>query len=331
MSGRFRPGVMLPGGVTLGEAQRLAAESEAAGAEAVWVADVRREPYLLAAAALSTTSRVEVGTNVAVAFSRSPAATAQAAWDLAGWSGGRFTLGLGSQVSPTLLNRFGVEADRPAPRIKDYIGAVRSCWNAYRQGHGRHEGPFYRIRQPVFMPGADEPWPEPPIYLAGVNPVMTRVAGECADGFAAHMFATTAYLDEVIRPALATGAAGAGRPDPPILMSLVVAESRAALAHQMTAYTVPGYRRVLDHAGLKDVADQVLAALAERRRSEAQQLVDKHVLELLGVVLLDDLAAGIARWAGHADRLALSVPWFGIEPAEQLDTFRQVLRKLESL
>src|SRR5207237_9622510 len=180
-----------------------------------------REPYLLAAAALSTTSRVEVGTNAAVAFSRSPAATAQAAWDLAGWSGGRSTLGLGSQVSPTLLNRFGVEADRPAPRIKDYIGAVRSCWNAYRQGHGRHEGPFYRIRQPVFMPGADEPWPEPPIYLAGGNPVMTRRAGENADGIAAHIIATTAYVGQVIGPALTACPASAGPRDPPTLIIII--------------------------------------------------------------------------------------------------------------
>ena len=156
------------------EAEQLAAEAENAGASSVWVADVRREPYLTSAAALRATTRVTVGTDVAVAFSRSPAATAQAAWDLAGYGNGRFVLGLGSQVGPTLLSRFGVEADHPAARIRDYVLAVRACWDAYRKGHGRYEGEFYAIRQPVFSPGADNPWPEIPIYIAGVKPSFTR-------------------------------------------------------------------------------------------------------------------------------------------------------------
>ena len=83
---------------------------------------------------------------------------------------------------------------------------MRACWNAYRKGHGRYEGEFYAIRQPVFSPGADDPWPAIPIYVAGVNPVMTAVAGEVADGFAAHTFCTPTYVERIIRPALARGA-----------------------------------------------------------------------------------------------------------------------------
>ena len=329
--GKRRPGVMLPGGISMGLAQRLAEESEAAGAEAVWIADVRREPYLLSAAALSTTKGVEVGTNVAVAFARSPAVTAQAAWDLAGWSGGRFVLGLGSQVKGTLERRFGVSAEHPGPRLRDYVEAVRACFKAYRAGHGRYEGEFYTIKQPVFMPGEDADWAEPPIYVAGVNPVMTAIAGECADGFAAHMLSTEAYLDEVIRPALAAGAAKAGRPEPLVLLSIVVAPTREMLARQLTAYTVPGYRRVLDHSGLNEEADAILTAIADRRRSEAQKLIDDKVLDLLAAVTLDDLAAGVRRWAPHADRLALSVPWYGVDEAEQLETYRRLLSGLERL
>src|SRR6184192_3010075 len=108
------------------EAEELSAEAENAGASGVWVADVRREPFLTSAAALGATTRVTVGTDVAVAFSRSPAATAQAACDLAAYGNGRFVLGLGSQVGPTLLSRFGVEADRPAARLRDYVLAVRA-------------------------------------------------------------------------------------------------------------------------------------------------------------------------------------------------------------
>src|SRR5436309_13367002 len=130
------PGVGLPGTVTMREAEELAAEAERAGTSSVWVTDVRREPYLVSAAALRATTRVTVGTDVAVAFSRSPAATAQAAWDLAAYGNGRFVLGLGSQVGPTLLLRFGVEAERSAARLRYYALAVRGCWAAYGKGGG---------------------------------------------------------------------------------------------------------------------------------------------------------------------------------------------------
>lgn len=323
-----RPGVVLPSNVTLQEAERLAAEAEDAGASAIWVTDLRREPYLVALAALRATKRVTVGTNVAVAFARAPAVTAQAAWDLAGMSGGRFVLGLGSQVGPTLRSRFGLELDRPAARMRDYVGAVRACFDAYRKGRGRYEGELYPVRQPVFAPGADDPWPEPPVYVAGVNPVMTAVAGEVADGLAAHTFSTPRYLDEVIRPALARGAARAGRTPPPVLVPLVVGRTRAQLALQLTTYTVPAYRRVLDASGLKDEADAILAALADRRRADAAKIVDERCVDHLGVILLDELAAGVARWYAHADQVALGPPWYGTEPAEQTVLFREILRAL---
>jgi probable F420-dependent oxidoreductase len=313
------------------EAEQLAAEAENAGASGVWVADVRREPYLVSAAALRATTRVTVGTDVAVAFARSPAATAQAAWDLAGYGNGRFVLGLGSQVGPTLLSRFGVEADHPAARLRDYALAVRACWDAYRKGRGRYEGEFYAIRQPIFSPGADEGWPAIPIYVAGVNPVMVAVAGEIADGFAAHMFCTPTYLDRVIRPALARGAARAKREAPPVHMPLVVGRDRASLALQMTTYTVPAYRRVLDESGLREEADAILAAIADRRRTEAARIVEDRCLDQLGVAVIDDLPERVRLWSAHADVIGLTVPWYGLDRAAQVDLFRDVLRALERL
>jgi probable F420-dependent oxidoreductase len=326
-----RSGVGLPGTVTMREAERLAAEAEDAGASGVWVADVRREPFLTSAAALRATSRVTVGIDVAVAFSRSPAVTAQAAWDLAGYGSGRFVLGLGSQVGPTLLSRFGVEADHPAARLRDYVLAVRSCWEAYRKGHGRYEGQFYAIRQPVFSPGSDDPWPAIPIYVAGVNPIMTAMAGEVADGFAAHMFCTPTYLDRILRPALARGAARAKRDAPPVLVPLVVGRDRASLALQMTTYTVPAYRRVLDESGLHEEADAILAAIADRRRTEAARIIEERCLDQLGVAVLDDLAQRVELWRAHADVIGLTVPWYGLDREAQIALFRDVLRVLRRM
>ena len=155
---------------------------------------------------------------------------------------------------------------------------------------------------------------------------MTETAGECADGFAAHMFSTPEYLEEVIRPALATGAERAGRKPPLVLLSLTCAPTRELLARQMGAYTVPGYRRVLDHAGLGEQADRILTAIAERRRGDAEKIIEAEVLDHLGTVVLEDLEETLARWRPHADRIALSVPWFGVDDAEQVSIYRDLDR-----
>jgi probable F420-dependent oxidoreductase len=291
----------------------------------VWVLDVRRDPYLLAAAALEATEEIQVGTNVAVAFARSPTVTAVSGWDLSAASGGRFVLGLGSQVGPTLAARFGVEADHPGPRMRDYVGACRACFDAFAKGYGRYDGEFYKLRRPAFQPGAEPDVSPPPIYLAAVNPFMTAIAGECADGLAAHPFTTERYLDEVMRPALREGAERAGRPPPPVLLQLVVAPDRETAAKQMIAYTVPAYRRVLDHAGLGGAADEVMAASREGRRLEARTIIEERYLDLLGVTTLQDLAVAVERWGPHCDRLSLSVPWFGMTDGEQLAFAHQLV------
>lgn len=323
-----RAGIGLPANVTMAEAERLAAEAEAAGAPSIWVTDLRRDPYLVAASALRGTTRATVGLDVAIAFARTPAATAQAAWDLAGLGGGRFILGLGSQVGPTLRSRFGVELDRPAARMRDYVAAVRACWDAYRAGRGRYEGEFYAVRQPVFSPGADDPWPDVPIYVAAVNETMTRIVGGIADGLAAHMFNTVPYLTAVLRPALAAGAAKAARPVPKVVLPLVVGRDRPSLALYMSVYCVPAYRRVLDHSGLADEMDAIVAAIAERRRGEAAKIVEARVLDHLAATTLEELPAAVARWRPHVDAIGLSVPWYGMDHAAQVALFRDALRAL---
>jgi probable F420-dependent oxidoreductase len=327
-------GVTLPGASSPAQAAALGARAEAAGCDAVWVLDVRRDPYLLSAAVAGSTSRVAIGTNVAVAFARSPTVTAAAAWDLALWTGGRFVLGLGSQVGPTLKARFGVVADRPAARMRDYVTAVRACFQSFRKGYGGYDGEFYSIRRPAFQPGAEALDHDPPIYVAAVNPLMAQVAGEVGDGLAAHTFITEDYMREVLLPALQSGAARSDKSRPPVLLQMLVAPSREAASAQMLAYVVPGYRRVLDHAGLGEIADRVMEAMREGRRAEARQLIDQHLLDRLAIVIGADpesLGAALERWRPHAERLSLSVPWFGTDQAEQAAHFERVLQGLAKL
>jgi transposase len=114
-------------------------------------------------------------------------------------------------------------------------------------------------------------------------------------------------------------------------MPLVVGRDRASLAIQMTTYTVPAYRRVLDESGLREEADAILAALAERRRSDAARIIDDHCLDQLGVAELDDLAEALHRWSAYADVIGLTVPWYGLDRAAQLALFRDVLEALRRM
>jgi hypothetical protein len=145
------------------------------------------------------------------------------------------------------------------------------------------------------------------------------------------MFSTPTYLDDVIRPALARGAASANRAPPPVLVPLVVGRDRASLALQMTTYTVPAYRRVLDESGLRDEADAILAAIADRRRTEAAAIIESRCLDQLGVAVLDELPERVRSWRAHADAIGLTVPWYGLDKTAQVALFRDLLHALERM
>ena len=148
-----------------------------------------------------------VGTAVAIAFGRTPLTVAHAAYDLAGYSRGRFVLGLGSQVKPHIERRFSMPWSRPAARMREFVLALRAIWSCWHDGRPlAFDGEFYRhdLMTPFFSPDRQEFGP-PPVYLAGVGPRMTEVAAEVCDGFFLHPFTTRAYFDAVTRPALLRG------------------------------------------------------------------------------------------------------------------------------
>ena len=203
------------------DAGRLAVAAETIGLDAIWLAETEHEPFVLATLALAATSRIEVGTGIAVAFARSPVVLAQAAFDLAALSGGRFQLGLGTQVRAHVERRFGMTWTAPAPRLTEWIAAIRAAWATWQDGV-----PF-RVRSEhldlSLMPSFFSPPPlefEPPagrpripLSIAGVGPGLAHLAGRVADGFQVHPFHTARYLAEVLEPALDEGVAGAGRRD----------------------------------------------------------------------------------------------------------------------
>ena len=165
-------------GGSLQEVSALAGRAESVGLESVWLAELDRTALVQAAAAICATTRIGVGTAVALAFPRSPTVTAMTAWDLDELSGDRFMLGLGPQVKRILQARFSVSVDKPAPQMSEYVKAVRTVWAANRGEPVTHEGDHYRITMPTFHGPPRPDRRDTPILLAAVGPVMSRICSE---------------------------------------------------------------------------------------------------------------------------------------------------------
>src|SRR5213594_4390461 len=188
----------------------LAREVEAAGFDSVWVAETARSAFVQAAVAVAATGRITVGTNIALAFPRSPTITAMAARDLAELSAGRFVLGLGTQVKRVNEQRFGMPFEHPASKVGEAVEVIREVLGTFEGEPIDHRGRFYSITMPPF-PGAGPAPGGVPIYLAAVNRVMAETAGRCADGVLGHPMTSPAWIREVLRPAVERGAKEAGR------------------------------------------------------------------------------------------------------------------------
>jgi probable F420-dependent oxidoreductase len=299
-----------------------AAVAERAGYDAVLLAEISHDPFLALAVASRTTSRIDLGTGIAVAFARSPMTTALAADDLQRMSGGRFILGLGTQVKAHVERRFSMPWSRPADRMREYVLALRAIWHSWHDREPlRFEGEFYRhtLMTPVFDPGPN-PYGPPKVFVAAVGERMTNVAGEVADGLLIHPFSSPRYLAEVTLPALEQGLAASGRDRSDVEVGGAVyiatgrdeaelAASREELRSTVSFYaSTLAYRPVLDLHGWGEL-QPALNDLARRGAwSEMGSLVSDEVLETLGVIApLDDLAGELhRRYDGLLDRMTFS-------------------------
>lgn len=203
-----------------------AAELESHGHGCLWSNEAQHDPFLPLAIAAGRTTTMRLGTNIAVAFARSPMTMAYTAHDLQRLSRGRFILGLGPQVRAHIERRFAMPWSRPVARMREFVLALRAIWTAWETGTPlRFEGEFYRhtLMAPNFDPGPTGFGP-PPVYLAAVGPQMTAAAGELADGLLCHPLTTPEYLQAVTRPALAGAAlTQPGRREFSVVVSLLAA------------------------------------------------------------------------------------------------------------
>jgi probable F420-dependent oxidoreductase len=236
-----------------------------------------------------------VATSVLVAFPRSPMTTAQAAWDLQAFSGGRFELGLGTQVRGNIVGRYSTAWEPPVPRMREYVESLRAIFDAFQTGRPLdYAGQHYRFDrlQPYFNPG---PLPSPPpIWLGAVGPDMTRMAGRTADGLMTHPTnSAPRVLAEITRPLVADGAARAGRsPEacPVMAAGFVVTgadeaaleASRASVRKQLSfLYSTPAYQAPLLHLGFGELARSLHALSKAGRWDELETGVNDELLDAL--------------------------------------------------
>lgn len=319
-----------------------AARVEQMGYDGLAVRDNKDDPYVVSTLALQATTRVTMATSVAIAFPRSPTVTAMTAWSLARLSGGRFILGLGSQVKGHIERRFGMKWQAPGPWMRDYVLAIRALWDAWQ--HERpvsHRSAHYEItlNVPVFTP-APLDCPLPPLHLAGVNPYMCQVAGEVADALRTHPVCTASYIEAVMRPAIVRGAAKAGR-DPAaigigVAPLVATGPDDATLARKVEDIrgriafygSTPAYAACFAHHGLDDLARDLNRLSREQRWPDMAALIDDEVLDLFAVVGLHrDIVAKIrARYASVASLIEFSIPVHDDEDAARLAEMVRALR-----
>jgi probable F420-dependent oxidoreductase len=301
---------------------------EKAGYDGVWTSESAHDPFLPLVLAAEHTERIEVGTAIAVAFARSPMQLAYTAHDLQAYSGGRFTLGLGSQIRPHIERRFAMPWSHPAPRMREFIMAMRAIWSAWNNGTKLNfRGDFYShtLMTPFFAP-PPAPGGAPRIFLAAVGEAMTSVAGEAADGLLVHAFSTDRYLREVTLPALGRGLAKSGRTrsDAEVSCLLLVATGRteeemaravAGTREQLAFYgSTPAYQGVLALHGWAELGRE-LNALSRSTRDDKWSamgaLIDDDVLNAFAVVAEPDaVTAEIRRrFTGLADRISFYAPY----------------------
>lgn len=280
-----------------GDARPAAEYSARLGFDGFFSAETSHDPFFPLVLAAGSAPALDLGTAIAVAFPRSPMITAAASWDLAQMSGGRFILGLGTQVRAHITRRFSTPWDRPGPRLRDYIASLRAIWDTWQNGTPlRHQGEFYSfsLMTPFFDPGPIT-HPDIPVAIAGVGPYLSRLAGEACDAFHVHPFHTVAYLDQVVLPNIAAGAEAAGRrlEDCQRISTVFIVtgsddaeiDQMATLVKQQIAFyaSTPSYAPVLEASGW-DFGPQLTAMSKRGEWGEMSSLITDEVVAAVGVV-----------------------------------------------
>ena len=341
--GKVDPGLREPG--TALDIRRVFDDAqlvESLGYDALMVEETKEDPYMVMALAAQATQRMGLGTAVAIAFPRSPTVTAMSAWKLQELSGGRFTLGLGSQVRGHIERRFGFRWHPPGPWMREYIQAVRAVWHSWQhRAPLDFEGEHYRLSLivPLFDPGPID-YPDIPIHVAAVNEYMSEVAGEVADGLRPHPVCTAEYIEQIMLPAIERGKRKANRSEAPFSISIKPLIATAAdeqtfiqkvkdIRARVAFYaSTPAYRPAFAQHGLGDLADELKLLSKTQRWEEMPQFIDDEILNRYATVgMYDQIAEKLkARYGNLVTNVEFSIPVNNDNDAATLKSMLEVLR-----
>jgi len=278
-------------------------------------------PLLLAAQA----APIDIYTNVAIAFPRSPMHLAYAAFDLQRVANGRFALGIGSQIRPHIEKRFSARFGNPVAHTAELVQALHAIFRCFHDGERlEFRGQYYThtLMTPMFIPPRLA-WDPPPIWVGALGPRMTQMAAELADGVLIHPFNSELFLRTVTLPRVEAGLAASGRDRASFTLGVdvmacvygdeaerVVAENgcRSNLAFYAST---PSYRVTLDAHGWGDLQPELNRMTKSGQWAEMPRLIDDALLDAL-CARGTPAEAGRAlrqRYAGIADRVSLSVPY----------------------
>ena len=308
------------GDLNAGEAAK---KQEDAGYDGLWAAETSHDPFISLALAAEHTERVELGTSIVVAFGRNPMDLAVTANDMQLLSKGRFILGLGSQIKPHIEKRFSMPWSHPAPRMREFVQAMRAIWDAWNNGTKlEFRGEFYThtLMTPFFNPGPN-PYGTPKVFLAGVGSVMTEVAGEVCDGFLAHGFSTPKYMREVTVPAIERGLKKAGRSRTDFEVTTPgffvlgnsddeIEKASAGVRQQIAFYgSTPAYRPVLEMHGWGDLQGELNTMSKRGEWVEMGKLINDDILSEFAIVgRPEDVPKEVEnRYGGLSDRISFGI------------------------
>lgn len=303
---------------------RTARLCELAGFDGISIPEITGDPFVSAAIALSATESIAVRTGIAVAFPRSPMVVAQTAWQLNESSGGRFAVGLGTQVKGHIERRFGVAWTAPYPRLRDYVWALRAIWRAWQTGERlAFESEHYQhmLMTPEFSPKPSK-YGAIPVHTAAVRPAMLRLAGRVADGVRLHGFCTRRYLEDVVLPNLQNGLDRVERPRGAFEVhgggfiatgpdEETVAKRVEWIRYRLAFYgSTRTYHPVLSAHGWDDLGAELHAMSKQGQWKEmAAKISDDVVREFAAVSTYDGLADEVQRrFGGLSDRMELMPP-----------------------
>ena len=318
-------------------------QAESLGYDFISTNETKHNPFLAAALAAEHSTTMSVRTSIALAFARSPMDTAYLAWDLQALSGGRFHLGLGSQVRGHIIRRYNMPWGRPAARMREYIVAVRTIWDSWQRGTKLNfQGDFYNfnLMPPFFNPGPIDK-PDIKIYLAAVNERMLQVAGEVCDGILLHSFNTPKHTREVVLPNLEKGAARAGKKLSDLDIHgggfIVTGVDDQELAANMREAknsisfyaSTRSYAPVTNTHGWNDTAQKLYRMSVDGQWDQMGEQVTDDMLEAFAVVgTYDSIVDNIKeRYGPFASSMSFSIPVRS--PADE-ERLREMVQRLQS-